>query len=835
MIEIYLKTNTNYDKNGDITLDPTSCTYKDSENLITLEHFIDDEGRWKYINFENVIAAEENGKKKFYRIYNVVRELYSVTAYARPIFYDLIDKVLLDVRPTEKLGQEALNIILEGTPFTGHSNLNTLSTAYYIRKNIVEALLGDEENSFINRWGGEFYCENFDVYFNDKIGSDNGVRVEFGYNLNEIEEDVNIEEVVTRIIPVGYDGIMLEGNTPWVDSPLINKYTQPKMRVIEFSDIKVKESSDDEEGFDTIEEARAELIKQCNLLFENGIDKPSVNYKIDMINLANTTAYKDFKMLVEVNKGDTVTCYIKHLGIDVKARVIDFERDLITGEYTSIELGNVISNFFNEQADIQGKVNNILNSNGTVKAQTLEGTINAIQAQFKALKDVAQPQDVRAMLFEDRVEDSPTFGCMCIGTMGFEIASSFKPGTKEWDFRTFGTGKGFIADHIIAGILSAVLIRNLDGSFEIDLSKTGGALFKNNGKDAIRIENNSIMLYNWAKEGDYIGALTSLVRTDDSTKPMIGLVNDIDSALSIGYQHKGKDGEEFKSYIEFDKYGVLERQNPISILQNMGMMNYIMNFGKNNEHSLYNSVFNNLCISHTGNLLFVDKTTGKTYFEIGLDEFTFYDESGQKFFWKDKGRKNFSINGDLEINGEVTGVIRNFQGDVIYDSNNPGGNGGGAEQNSIIESARKLIGKPYVWGGNYPPLGSSAGTDCSGLCQWAYNDNGISISRTTYTQINEGIEVTVNDLQPGDLVFSNFSSPGVPEHVYLYSGKNSDGQLMCVEAPRTGLNIRERVFTWTSSMRARRILSTKALINENVELKNKILNIEERLSNLEEL
>ena len=540
-------------------------------------------------------------------------------------------------------------------------------------------------------------------------------------------------------------------------------------------------------------------------------------------------------MLVAVNKGEGVTCCIKHLDIDVKARVIDYERDLITGEYTYIELGNVVSNFFNEQADIQSKVNNILNSNGSVKAQTLEGTINAIQAQFKALKDVAQPQDVRAMLFEDRVEDSPTFGCMCIGTMGFEIASSFKPGTKEWDFRTFGTGKGFIADHIIAGILSAVLIRNLDGSFEIDLSKTGGALFKNNGKDAIRIENNSIMLYNWAKEGDYIGALTSLVRTDDSTKPMIGLVNDIDSALSIGYQHKGKDGEEFKSYIEFDKYGVLERQNPISILQNMGMMNYIMNFGKNNEHSLYNSVFNNLCISHTGNLLFVDKTTGKTYFEIGLDEFTFYDESGQKFFWKDKGRKNFSINGDLEINGEVTGVIRNFQGDVIYDSNNPGGNGGGAEQNSIIESARKLIGKPYVWGGNYPPLGSSAGTDCSGLCQWAYNDNGISISRTTYTQINEGIEVTVNDLQPGDLVFSNFSSPGVPEHVYLYSGKNSDGQLMCVEAPRTGLNIRERVFTWTSSMRARRILSTKALINENVELKNKILNIEERLSNLEEL
>lgn len=835
MIEIYLKTNTNYDKNGDITLDPTSCTYKDSENFITLEHFIDDEGRWKYINFENVIAAEENGKKKLYRIYNVVRGLYSVTAYARPIFYDLIDKVLLDVRPTNKIGQEALDIILADTGFTGHSNISNLSTAYYVRKNIVEALLGNEENSFLNRWGGEFYCENFDVYINDKIGSNNGVRVEFGYNLNEIEEDVNIEEVVTRIIPVGYDGIMLEGNAPWVDSPLINKYTQPKMRVIEFSDIKVKENSEDEEGFDTIEEARAELIKQCNLLFDNGIDKPVINYKIDMINLANTTAYKDFEMLVEVNKGDTVTCYIKHLDIDVKARVIDYERDLITGEYTYIELGNVVSNFFNEQADIQSKVNNILNSNGSVKAQTLEGTINAIQAQFKALKDVAQPQDVRAMLFEDRVEDSPTFGCMCIGTMGFEIASSFKPGTKEWDFRTFGTGKGFIADHIIAGILSAVLIRNLDGSFEIDLSKPGGALFKNNGKDAIKIENNAIKLYNWAKAGDYIGALTALARKNDNTKPMIGLVNDTDSAISIGYNSIDKDGEEFKSYIELDKYGVLGNLNPITFLQDIGLLNRVLNIGKDNEHSIYNSSSDNLCIVHKDKILFVDKESGKVYFKMGNDEFTFYDAAGNPFFWKDRGRKNFSINGDLEINGEITGVVRNFEGDIIYDSNNPGGSGGTTEQNAIIESARKLIGKPYVWGGNYPPLGSSNGTDCSGLCQWAYNDNGITISRTTYTQINEGIEVTADDLQPGDLVFSNFSSPGVPEHVYLYSGKNSNGELMCVEAPRTGLNIRERVFTWTSSMRARRILSTKALINENVELKNKILNLEERLSNLEEL
>lgn len=469
MIEIYLKTNTNYEMNGDITLTPISCTYKASEHLVTLEHPIDDIGRWKYIDYENVISVEAGGKKKLYRIFNVVKSLYSITAYARPLFFDLIDNILLDVRPTLKNGEEALNIILEGTGFTGHSNISTINTSYYVRKNIVESILGNDENSFLNRWGGEVLLDNFDIYINDKIGVDNGVRVELGYNLNEIEEDINIEEVATRIIPTGYNGIMLDSSTPWVDSPLINKYTKPKMRVINFDDVKVKESETDEEGFNTIEEARQELIKRCNKLYEEGIDKPSVNYKIDMINLANTTAYKDYIKLVIVNEGDTVTCYIPGLDIDVKARVIDYEKDLITGEYISLELGNVQDNFFNNQADLQNRVNSILNSNGTVKSDMLNGTINALNTKFKAQRDVAQPQQVRAMLFEDRVEGSPTFGCMCIGTMGFEIADSFKPGTEEWDFRTFGTGMGFVADCIVAGTLRAIVLESMDGSCRIDL------------------------------------------------------------------------------------------------------------------------------------------------------------------------------------------------------------------------------------------------------------------------------------------------------------------------------------------------------------------------------
>ena len=706
MIEIYLKSNTNYDKNGDMTLEATKCVYKDRENEVILEHFIDEDGRWKYIDFENVIAAEENGKKKLFRIYNIVRSLNSVTAYARPIFYDLIDKVLIDVRPTNKRGEEALNIILADTPFTGHSNLTTSSTSYYIRKNIVEALLGDDENSFLNRWGGEFYCENFDVYINDRIGSDNGVRVEFGYNLNEIEQDINVEDVVTRIIPVGFNGIMLEGNEPWVDSPLILKYTKPKMRVITFSDIKVKENSEDKEGFETIEEARDELIKRCNKLFEEGIDRPAVNYKIDMIDLTNTTEYEKFQMLVNVNKGDTVTCYIPHLDIDVKARVIDYERDLLTGEYISLELGNAVDNIFNQQADIQATVNKITNSNGTVNAGEIQGVINAIQTQFKALKDVAQPQDVRAVLFEDRVEDSPTFGCMCLGTMGFEIASSFKPGTKQWDFRTFGTGQGFIADHIVAGILSTILIQNADGSLQIDLGSNKGIMTRKNGKNAIELAGTIMKFYDW-EGGEAIGQLYSSRVNGQESVPGIALANKINSFLSLSYE---KDNT-YYSYIRFDKDNIDNiTESPITFFEDTDFRNNQVWFGYN-INSIYNSVANHLINKVKNNFIIADRDSSISRLDLGKNVLNLYDSSnnnsssnrycmispaetffgadGQKYFscskngftfWKGsddifytttadtiQSDRGFHINGNLTVNGNKN-CVQNTEnyGDRLY-------------------------------------------------------------------------------------------------------------------------------------------------------------------------
>lgn len=124
---------------------------------------------------------------------------------------------------------------------------------------------------------------------------------------------------------------------------------------------------------------------------------------------------------------------------------------------------------------------------------------------------------------------------------------------------------------------------------------------------------------------------------------------------------------------------------------------------------------------------------------------------------------------------------------------------------NVVASARKLLGKPYVFGGNYPPLGSDSGTDCSGLMQWAYNDNGIKISRTTYTQIKDGKETTLDNLKMGDLVFTRGNSDN--GHVVMFISKNDDGSIHVIEARETGTNIMEDDRTPNSDYRYRSIIN----------------------------
>lgn len=464
MIEVYVKGNEDYESNGDMTLTPTTCEVEltvEGIAELTLEHPIDDLGRWEYLVNDNVIAAPTPySKKQLFRIYDYTKTETEVTAYARHIFYDSAGEMLVDVRPTDKTGQEALDIILSGTKYKAKTNIKTRSTAYYIRKNIMEAIGGDDENSFINRWGGERMYDNFTVIINDRLGGDYGACAEFGRNMTGIEADISIDDVVTRIIPVSYNGHTLEGEEPWIDSPLIGSYANPRTAVIKFEDVKLLEDCQEgEEGFSTLELLREELKRRCTKEYENGLDKPKVNYKVDLVEVANTEDYKDYKKLTTVGIGDDVLTKDRKLKINVTARCIRLVYDCIEEENAEVELGNFIENYFDKTTSAADIIQKVTREDGTLKAEEVYGKIDAVKAQLKAQRDISQPSEVRAVIFEDLVEGSPTYGAMSIGTMGFCIASERTADGKDWDWKTFGTGSGFYADYICVGQLDGALIK----------------------------------------------------------------------------------------------------------------------------------------------------------------------------------------------------------------------------------------------------------------------------------------------------------------------------------------------------------------------------------------
>ena len=127
---------------------------------------------------------------------------------------------------------------------------------------------------------------------------------------------------------------------------------------------------------------------------------------------------------------------------------------------------------------------------------------------------------------------------------------------------------------------------------------------------------------------------------------------------------------------------------------------------------------------------------------------------------------------------------------------------GGTAGAAAARIAHDALGTPYVWGGGGPLGPTKGGFDCSGLTQWAIaraTGGRVILPRTTYDQIRAGSQIPLNALAPGDLVFSNFSAPGVPEHVAIYIG---NGQV--IEAPTPGVPV--HISGIPSGAQARRVI-----------------------------
>ena len=506
MIQIYSPENKDYEHNGDMTLMPEEAEIHvilNGEWTATIEHPIDDEGRWKYITDNAVVKMPSFNGEQLFRIQNKEKSDSGVSAELTPIFLDAKeDCFLVDVRPTEKSGQEALDIMTApNKTYIAKSDIKKTSTAYYQTKNLIEAINGNDDNAFTKRWGGEILYNNYEVIVNERVGADRGVHVVYGKNIvkDGFSETIDMTDVVTRIVPKAYNGYMIEGEAPWVDSPIIDKYPTVHYGVITFDDVKMRaDASEDDEAngvivCDTQEQLEKALTDKCIEQFDAGVDKPSITIEVNMELLQNTELYDDVKELETVSLGDTAHCSHSKLGIITDARAIELKWDAVRNKVTSVKLGDFQYNFLDNASSVMNRVEQAIREDGSVIGQQIQGIINGVQAQMRAQSSIAKKQEVRAILFEDLDPDSPTFGAMCLGTLGFEIAGERTTDGRDWKWSTFGTGKGFYADFIVAGTMLADRIKG--GTLELGGEDNGNGIARvlnASGKEIVRLDKDGV-------------------------------------------------------------------------------------------------------------------------------------------------------------------------------------------------------------------------------------------------------------------------------------------------------------------------------------------------------
>ncbi|HHT7773882.1 TPA: phage tail spike protein [Streptococcus suis] len=312
-----------------------------------------------------IIKAPTPNGDQLFRIYQSKPSMGMLEIHAFHIFYDLAFNFVEDTNIVFKSGQAWLQQLSKNTqyrhPFTFFSDISTVAGSRVVRKNCVEILLNTSlDNSFVNRFGGEILRDNFKVYFNRAIGENRGFKIRHKKNLKGYTANIDDKSVITRIMPIGFDGLLLPEK--YVDSPRISDYPFPRIGKVEV-DVKaaVGENADAKDAI-PLNEAHAKMRSLVREQF-GLIDVPTCSYEIDFVELSKTKEYADFQNLETVRIGDTVTVSHDEDGFYVEAKVIRYEYDSLAGSLLRIEAGQFESrssnNSINQRRSIEQQLEDV--------------------------------------------------------------------------------------------------------------------------------------------------------------------------------------------------------------------------------------------------------------------------------------------------------------------------------------------------------------------------------------------------------------------------------------------------------------------------------------------
>ena len=346
MIKLFDTTDNLFNSNGDKIIQPTlAIVHKEDNGAFTLEieaplSYVDD-----LVSNKILVANTPQGYQAF-RITNVEKTRTKIRLTAYHVFYDSANYVIEDSYVVDKNCNYALDHLNNATdnpsPFTTSSDIGTKASYRCVRKSLYEAI-----QVVLERWGGHLVRDNFTIQVKSSIGADNGVVVRYGKNLKDISAQYDWNEVCTKILPVGYDGLKL----PEVYLEGVNQYDIPYTKVVSFDQSEIKE-----EDYATPEDFENALIGDLRTKAQAYLELnsvPHVNYTLE----ANLERITDI--------GDIIEVIDEKLGISLITSLISFDYDCILEKYTQVQFGNFKPTLDNFVSQISANTQELINENNT--------------------------------------------------------------------------------------------------------------------------------------------------------------------------------------------------------------------------------------------------------------------------------------------------------------------------------------------------------------------------------------------------------------------------------------------------------------------------------------
>lgn len=448
------------------------------------------------IGYNKIILAkpsQENTLQAF-RIYKIEKSILSgsIVVNAQHISYQLAN-VPLKPFGASSLADALTKLVsesMETNPFTFTSDKTSTTACGSATPIMCRSMLGGHEGSLLDVYGGEWKFDNYTCSLLSSRGADNGVTIRYGKNLVSLQQEENIANTITGVVPYwkATDSNDCVYANP-VYSSSADNYPYKRTEIIDFSDqFEAKPTS-------------AQLTVMAQQYIEkNNIGHPSVSLDVDFVNLADTEEYKGIAPLENVLLCDTVTVIFEKLGISEKAKVVRTEYDCLAERYKSVEIGTIRSSLAVTIADQGSAIETTLEkSREFIKDAT--GWLTNGAGYVVANKNA--DGSWKELLFLDQPTTARATKVLRINENGIGFASGTAGTFDSWVYYQAWTLDGHLSLGGVNNAYGFLQILNNVGSQIGAWNKDGIKIYNASGIEVFRASDNDIRFRHYSNNGNY--------------------------------------------------------------------------------------------------------------------------------------------------------------------------------------------------------------------------------------------------------------------------------------------------------------------------------------------